>query len=79
MVDRAYGKVVPVAVAQRNMTAPGRDPDGTLLAEKNWMLAYMFMDGANNNVFDHVLKNISNDHTFEPRSIPRMWRLLCRQ
>ena len=32
MVDRAHGKIVPVAVAKKNMTAHGKDPSGTMLA-----------------------------------------------
>ena len=35
MADKALGKVAPVAVAKKNMTAHGKDPSGTQLAEKN--------------------------------------------
>ena len=48
MTDRAHGDISPVSVAKKNMTAHGRCPDGTLLAEKHWMLAFMFVNGHGN-------------------------------
>ena len=70
MVERAYGAVAPLAVAKKNTTAYGKDPDGTLLAEKNRMLAYLFMDGADKKIFSYLLKNMSNDHALGTKKYP---------
>ena len=70
MADRAYGDIAPVVVAKKNTTAFGKDLDGTLLAEKNWMLAYLFMDGADKKIHGCMLKNISNNHALRTEKYP---------
>ena len=61
MVERAYGEIAPLVVAKKNTTAFGKDPDGTLLAEKKRMLAHLFMDGADKKIFGCLLKNVSDN------------------
>ena len=67
---RAHGDIVPVAIAKKNMMAHGRDPDGTLLAEKNWMSAHLFVDGADKKIFGCMIKNMNNNHAFRTEKCP---------
>ena len=52
-------------------TAHGKDPDGILLAEKNWMLACLFMDGANKKINGCLLKNVSDNHALGTKKHPK--------
>ena len=70
MADRACSDIAPVAVAKKNMTVYGRDPDGTPKAEKNWMLAHLFMDGADKKMSGCLLKNMSKDHGLGTEKCP---------
>ena len=45
MVEWAHGKIAPLVVAKKNMRVCGKGPDGALLAEKNQVLAHLFMQG----------------------------------
>ena len=59
--ERAHGDIAPVAVTKKNTTAHGKDLDGAPKAEKNQMLACLFMDGASK-IFGCLVKSMSNDH-----------------
>ena len=55
--ERAHGDIAPVAVTKKNTTAHGKDLDGAPKAEKNQMLACLFMDGADKKIHRCLLKN----------------------
>ena len=38
------------------------DAEGATMAERNKMLAYMFLDGADKTVFGYLVKNMGNDY-----------------
>ena len=65
-----YGEIAPLVITKKNMIAYGKDPDGNLLAEKNWMLACLFMDGANKKIFGYLLKSMSNNHALGTEKHP---------
>ena len=74
------------SLPKKNPTAYGKDPDCTLLAEKNWMLAHLFMDGANKKTFGNLLKNMNNDHPLGTKEHPKdvetalqMMMMLCSE
>ena len=71
MVEQAHGEIAPLVIAKKNTTAYGKDPDGTPLAEKKWMLAHQFMDRADKKTFGYLLKNMSNDHALGTEKCPK--------
>ena len=70
MAERAYGDVAPVAVAKKNKSAYKKTPDATLKVEKQRMLAFMFMDGADKKIFGYLLRNMGNDHALGQEKYP---------
>ena len=71
MVEQAHGEIAPLVVAKKNTIAHGKDSGGTQLAEKKWMLAHLFMDGANKKTFGCLLKNMSDDHALGTEKHPK--------
>ena len=56
MVERAYGDLAPAVLAEKDQ-AYKVDAEGAM-AERNKMLAYMFLDGADKTVFGYLVKNM---------------------
>eukprot|EP00977_Amphora_coffeiformis_P004232 scaffold889_cov104-Amphora_coffeaeformis.AAC.1 len=69
MVDRAYGEIAPMVLAQRDQ-AYKNDAEGVSRAERNKMLAYMFMDGANKKLFGYFMKNMHDDYALGNDNYP---------
>eukprot|EP00977_Amphora_coffeiformis_P008241 scaffold1852_cov170-Amphora_coffeaeformis.AAC.1 len=69
MVDRAYGEITPMVLAQRDQ-AYKADAEGVSRAERNKMLAYMFMDGANKKLFGYFMKNMHDDYALGNDNYP---------
>eukprot|EP00977_Amphora_coffeiformis_P019690 scaffold7395_cov175-Amphora_coffeaeformis.AAC.4 len=69
MVDRAYGEIAPMVLAQRDQ-AYTNDAEGISRVERNKMLAYMFMDRANKKLFGYFMKNMQNDYALGNDNYP---------
>ena len=47
-----------------------RDAEGVTMAERNKMLAYMFLDGADKTMFGYLVKNMGNDYALGNDTYP---------
>ena len=61
LMEQAHGRVTPVAIAEQNVKH-GSDPSGIEDDEQSKLLAFIFMDGADKNVFGPLMKDLNNDH-----------------
>ena len=69
MVERAYGDLAPAVLAEKDQ-AYKRDAEGVTMAERNKMLAYMFLDGADKTMFGYLVKNMGNDYALGNDTYP---------
>jgi hypothetical protein len=70
MTERTYGEISPVVVAKKDKTAYSANPDGTVKTEREKMLAYMFMEGAEKKIYASLMKNMRNDHALGNEKYP---------
>jgi hypothetical protein len=70
MVERSYGAVAPEKIAKQNESAYKNDADGTVKAERDKMLAYMFMKGSNWNHYGQLIKDLADDYALGTDKYP---------
>ena len=69
VVENVFGVIQPVGLATRNVDY-GSKPDEVMKAEREKLLAAMFLDGANKKKFGIMLNNLQTDHALGSKKYP---------
>ena len=69
MVERSYGKIVPVEIASREARYSA-DKDTIDARERDRFLAFMFMDGADKTVYGYLMRDLSGDYALGNENYP---------
>jgi hypothetical protein len=69
VVERSYGAIAPVKIAKEK-EAYRSDADAAVKAERDKMLAYMFMKGANSNRYGPLIKDLADDYALGTDKYP---------
>ena len=59
-MEQAHGRMTPVAIAEQNVNC-SLDPSGVEDDERNKLLAFVFVDGADKNVFGPLMKDLNDN------------------
>lgn len=69
MVETTYGKIEPVKVAEQDSKYKN-NKSKIIEQEKNKMLAFLFMDGANRQQYGFILRDLGKDHALGTNQYP---------
>ena len=70
-VERAYGTIAPVKLAEKDKKKYAKDSVGVLARERDKMLAVAFMEGADKSVYGFNLRGLSDDHALGDDRYPK--------
>lgn len=69
MTETTYGKIEPVKVAEQD-TKYAKSKTKVMEQERNKMLAFLFMDGANRQQYGFLLRDLGKDHALGTNQYP---------
>ena len=71
MVETTYGKIEPVKVAEQDSKYKS-NKSKIIEQEKNKMLAFLFMDGANRQQYGFLMRDLGKEHALGTNQYPEM-------